>query len=198
MKYYLINYVQDNKRWLAFALKLFFIAMVAGALGYFFKPDFIKQIAKVFTEKFGANPVPNFHLVKEIFLQNAIVSAIVLIGGMVFGITSFFIIFVNGFILGFIFLSVFFGSGNLIGNFLYLILGLLPHGIFEIPAFLVASSSGLRLGTEWMQKSSSGKRFYVWKKDLGRAFRVFPLILLALIIASFVEVFVTGRIISYF
>jgi stage II sporulation protein M len=194
----LAGYVKDNKVWLKIAIRLFLISAVTGAVSYFYKPDLINEITKVFADKFGANPVPNFSLARQVFLQNSLVSILAALGGVFFGISSFFIVFVNGFIIGFIILSVLASSPDFLSNTIFLVLGLAPHGIFEIPAFLISSAIGLRLGIEWMSKGSHGRRFSVWKKDLARALKVLPFVFAILLVAALVEIFVSGKILGGF
>src|SRR6185503_3628718 len=93
------TYVNDNRVWFKFVLQWFFVAMLLGAVTFFFRPELLNQILELFRDKFGPNPEPNLNLAKEIFLQNSTACLIALIGGIFFGITSFLIILFNGFIL---------------------------------------------------------------------------------------------------
>ncbi|MCK4476224.1 MAG: stage II sporulation protein M [Methanophagales archaeon] len=95
-------------------------------------------------------------------------------------------------ILGVIFLPFFspFINGGLLGWFaqeegLLVFLAILPHGIFEIPAFLLSAAIGLKLGREVLKRK--GERHL--KKELRNGLRVFfilvlPLLLIAALIES--------------
>jgi stage II sporulation protein M len=82
-------------------------------------------------------------------------------------------------------------NGGLIGWFaqeegLIVFLAILPHGILEIPAFLISAAIGLKLGREILK--TRGKREL--KKELRRGLRFFlllvvPLLLIAALIESF-------------
>jgi len=78
---------------------------------------------------------------------------------------------------------------------LWLVLSLLPHGIFEIPALLISAALGLRLGLEWLLPGAKGIRLKTLKKNVINAFTLLPLILLLLFIAAFAEVFISSRIV---
>ena len=61
---------------------------------------------------------------------------------------------------------------------IFILWRLLPHGIFEIPAILISTSLGIRLGTD----------FKNFKKNLKSAIRVFLLIIVPLlVIAGIIE-----------
>jgi stage II sporulation protein M len=182
------RFYNENKPWVDSILRLFVVAIFLGALAYLIKPDLMNQIIGIFQQKFGPEPVRNVSLAKEIFLQNATACLLALVGGIIFGISSLVVVFFNGFIIGFVVLSLLLLPGNIGSNLWYLILGLLPHGIFELPAFLISSALGLRLGLEWIQKDSRGKRYEIFRNNLRRIAYAIPWLAIMLLIAAFVEV----------
>lgn len=192
------EYIEQNRAWFVFALRLFLLAAFLGALTVFIKPDLIEKIVAIFQDKFGPEPARNLGLAKEIFLQNTLATMLALLGGILFGISSFVIIFFNGFLIGFVLLTLLMVPGNPLNNILYIILGLVPHGIFELPAFLIASALGLRLGTEWLTKESAGHRFQVLKNNIKRSLFSIPGLVALLMIAALMEVFVSGAFVDKF
>lgn len=65
-------------------------------------------------------------------------------------------------------------------------LAIVPHGIFELPAFLLSAAIGLRLGREVLKRK--GERHL--KKELWNGLRMYlililPLLLIAALIESF-------------
>lgn len=80
-------------------------------------------------------------------------------------------------------------NGGLLGWFaqeegLIVFLAISPHGIFEIPAFLLSVAIGLRLGREVLKKKSERDL----KKELVDGLRVFLILILPLlIIAALIE-----------
>jgi stage II sporulation protein M len=196
---YLKNIYLDNREWIRFAVKWFGFAMIVGAITFFVRPELIHDIADIFESKFGETPPQDTNLATEIFVQNATACAIALIGGLLFGISSFFTILLNGFIIGFVILTLYTIPGDPIRNIGIVTLGLIPHGIFEIPALMLASALGLRLGTEWLRRESEGRRWSVFGKNVERVIATIPLLALLLLIAAFVEVFVSGKFVdNYF
>ena len=89
-------------------------------------------------------------------------------------------------------------NGGLLGWFaqeegLVVFLAISPHGIFEIPAFLLSASIGLRLGREVLKRK--GERHL--KEVLGDGLRVYlililPLLLIAALIESALIVAITN------
>ncbi len=86
---------------------------------------------------FLANVIPPA-LGVEIFFNNWLVSIAAALSGIGFALPSFQVILFNGFILGAI--------SPLVPTFTMLLAVIAPHGIIEIPAFLLAGSVGIKLG----------------------------------------------------
>ena len=74
----------------------------------------------------------------DLFLHNWLVSIAAAMSGIGFAFPSFEIILFNGFILGIL--------NPLVPTLTMLLAVILPHGIIEIPAFLLAGSVGIKLG----------------------------------------------------
>ncbi|SEC19018.1 stage II sporulation protein M [Paenibacillus sp. GP183] len=89
---------------------------------------------------------PQLWLFIIIFLNNASIAIMVIFLGMIFGLLPLFMLVSNGMILGYAL------SLNTTGSTGLLVLkGILPHGIFEISAILIACAYGLKLGTLMMK-----------------------------------------------
>ncbi len=81
----------------------------------------------------------------DIFLHNWLVSIATALAGIGFGLPSFATIMFNGFILGLLIPA--FPNPTLLWG------GILPHGIIEIPSFVLSGSIGLKLGyAAWKAK----------------------------------------------
>jgi stage II sporulation protein M len=194
----LSNFYKDNQDWVWLVLQWFLLAMVLGGITFFVRPSLITDILNIYQDKFGDDPARDLHLAQEIFIRNSTVCLIALLGGVLLGISSFIIVFFNGFIIGFVMLTIVALPGNPLRNILYLILGLVPHGIFELPAFFIASTIGLRLGTEWIGKFSQGKRWEIFKQNIRRTIKVVPVLVILLAVAAIIEVFVSGYFVGNF
>jgi len=186
----------ENRRWLKIALDWFILSALIGVVTVFIKPDLLMSIVSGFQDRFGINPSLNSNLSIQIFLQNLTASAIGLFGGILLGLGPVLVIGLNGFILGFVVTSILVLGGNIFTSLLLVAGGVLPHGIFELSAFLAAGALGLRLGMEWLKNESVGHRWQVLKKNIINAILLFPLIAVVLFIAALIEVFVSGKIVD--
>ena len=109
-----------------------------------------------------------------LFLNNSFTCFLDIILGPLIGIFPLFSVFINGGLLGW-----FAKEQGLI-----IFLAIVPHGMFEIPAFLLSTSIGLRLGREVLKRK--GDRDL--KKELRNGLRVFLILVLPLLfIAALIE-----------
>lgn len=119
-----------------------------------------------------------------IFANNAIKMFFSIILGAILGIVPLIFLIMNGFILG-----IFANYMSVENGALFVIAGLTPHGIIEIPMLVISSAVGMKIGYTALQALLSkpvdlkeeiikGIKFYLhW---------LFPLILLAAIIETFI------------
>ena len=114
----------------------------------------------------------------NILLRNVTASLFVLISGVIVGIIPIFAIASNGFGLG-----ALFRQAAEVSGYSKAALMLLPYGVFEIPALLIAASYGLWLGVIAVRrrrgKGSTLLRFHI-EHAFRRYFAVaFPLLIIA-------------------
>lgn len=148
-----------------------------------------QQIDQLFSGFSFARDISTFQLFLYIFLNNASKALFVVLTGFFFGIAPIFFVFTNANLIGVV-IAVF-GARE---GFVRVALSLLPHGIFEIPAILIASGYGLWLGVRFYRKIHFGEPF---KEAFYFAIRkyftvVFPMLLLA----AFIEAYVTTLLIA--
>ncbi len=178
------------------ALLVFGAGFVIGALAGIGTPTLLDNISDAFMQEFGANPGHTVSLAQDIFIRNLTASAIALIGGIIFGIAPFFVLLINGFLLGYVMFAVTaHTSPNHWENFFTVLIGILPHGIIELPAIIIAAGLGLQLGLRWFT-DSRGHKLKAFKSSLISAIYVAPIVIAMLAIAALIEVFVTGRLLS--
>jgi stage II sporulation protein M len=82
-----------------------------------------------------------WELFLRIILNNLLASGVVILFGLFFGLVPLYFLVSNGMLLGYIAANRSEGE-----TMFHILMGLLPHGIFEIPAIILASAVGLRLG----------------------------------------------------
>jgi stage II sporulation protein M len=166
------------------ATVLFLISLVSGLL---VSPEFasgaleeLKLTLKPLAELF--NPLV---LLVIIFINNAIKALAALVLGIVLGLPSLFFLGANGFMVGVTAtaLKSSLGCGVIAAS-------LAPHGIIEIPALVLSSALGLKVGWESLKYLTRQKSSV--KAQLQQSIRVYlKWILVSLFFAAIIEVFIT-------
>ncbi|KKG18722.1 hypothetical protein EO98_06710 [Methanosarcina sp. 2.H.T.1A.6] len=171
---------------------VFFGALFAGYTSSANFPDMADTLMEGFSSRFAPlMDKPPIVIMLGIFLNNAFVSLLFLVLGLVFGVLPVMFIAFNGYIVGVI--------SNLVAQekgLLFIFLALLPHGIVELPMVFISAGIGVRLGhqvfsaligrpTEIKKEFKEGIRFY------------FHWIMPLLFLAAVVEAFITPLILSF-
>lgn len=134
---------------------LFVIALSVGLITAILFPfearQGVDEVSKQLEFLSDAGPIQIFWI---IFLNNAIKSFFALAGGILFGIIPIVFILINGYAIGIVGAVAIAEKG--IVNLLTLTL---PHGIFEIPAVLLAASYGVMLGEKFYARIKKGEPF---------------------------------------
>lgn len=141
---------------------------------------------------FGGHPLQGAVI---LFIHNLTASLQVILFGLFLGIPALLSSVANGAILG----ALAFQLGQQGVSLLPLLLaGILPHGILELPAFLLSAAFGLKLGYHIVFPLPGNSRL----ESIGKIFReignALPLIIVFLALAALLEVFVTPTILLYF
>jgi stage II sporulation protein M len=125
-----------------------------------------------------------------IFLKNFMACIMSVLLGLGFGLLPLLVVVTNGFMLGVVSYNVIQKAGPL-----YLLAGILPHGIIELPVVLVSIAVGFRLGY-LVALSILGEKADIVKETKMAVhllvYRIMPLLLLA----AFIETFITPQAIS--
>jgi len=129
----------------------------------------------------------------ELFANNFKVSLYMMVGGVVFGLIPIVGVFANGALVGFVVHSL---AQSLHGNPLLVIAaGILPHGVFEIPAYCMASGWGLRLGFQVLRSIAGLSSKAQWHALLAKAPATVVWVAALLLVAAFVESHITPSLI---
>lgn len=113
----------------------------------------------------------------ELFKRNLFVALCALFFGVLLGLWSLAFIAYMGFTAGLTY-GWFTSLPNASSWLIFYIVSIVPHGIFEMSAFIIAASFGVRLGWAWKIKD----RF-----ALKKCIDILPLLLLLLAIAATIE-----------
>jgi len=129
--------------WIYIGLSVFLFALTA-IMGYF-AAEFDPQIASNWMKELEMlrwiMDQPPILIMIIIFLKNLLASAMAMLLGLGFGLVPLLVVTSNGFLLG----IVAYGAVQKVG-ILYLLAGILPHGIIELPIVLLSIAIGFRLG----------------------------------------------------
>ncbi|GGA51874.1 stage II sporulation protein M [Paenibacillus physcomitrellae] len=143
----------------------------------------------------AASEHPELQFFIFIFLNNVIKSVLVIWLGAFLGVLPVLFLLLNGLALGFV-VSASGAAGADLGELI--VKGLLPHGIIEIPALLLACGYGLKFGgMVWAglfkprRKGESGKRKREWASFLNSAWSATLWVVILLVIAALIESTVT-------
>jgi len=112
-----------------------------------------------------------------------------MLGGFFFGIFPVMFVLLNGYIVGVVvsWREAEWGSWKVV-------LAILPHGVLEIPAIIIACAYGVWLGYRFYLALFKGEEFKIY---LLRAIRTYvKLVLPLLLIAAFVEAFITPMVVG--
>lgn len=188
------SYVSELRPQIKTSLLFFAIGMVAGLMIVLRFPQL--------TDQFGENianfvkifhGLPRFQLAAAIFFNNATKTLLAIVLGALFGVVPGIFLLANGLALGVVFTL----ATNTKGFWLTL-LGILPHGIIELPAVFLGTSIGLLLGShavKWVRRHPDAALIV----ELKRGLKFFcSIIAPLLLVAAVVEAYITAALLSGF
>ena len=189
--------IKENKFLIIFSIGLFIFSSISGV--FIFQvlldnnPEIIDSFVDQFKEMFGPiSELSPFQLFLTIFYVNTRTSFLIMMLGALLGIFPFISLWLNGTILGILF-GKYIAEG---GNYLGFMMGILPHGIIEIPAIIIAASQGFRLGKEVVSPPTGLNRSEAIKLNITKGIKLFVLILPLLLIAAVIEVYISTYLFS--
>jgi stage II sporulation protein M len=152
---------------------------------YQYQQEIVKKLLTYFSPLQSSTQLQVFI---KIFLNNYISTLLTLLLGLLFGIGPVIFLIINGYTIGNL---ISFASSKVS---IYIIgLAIIPHGIFEVPAVLIAASYGL-----WCENSK-----FRYKDSFLDDFplpikRYINIVIPLLLIGAFVEAYITPLIIRLF
>ncbi len=137
--------------------------------------------------------VSSLYLFGLIFANNSVKSFLIIPLGILIAIPPLIFIFFNGFLIGVLGYSL---SEMYEKGLTFLFVGTFPHGVIELTAVFWSSAIGLRVGWAAINKLRSVHKSSV-KLEIITGMRTFAVkILPLLLLAAFIEAFITPSIIS--
>ena len=132
----------------------------------------------------GFSEKSTIEMIVFVFRHNLQAVALSIISGIIL-IFPVIAVLMNGMTIGF-----FFGvAGNP-----SLFIALIPHGIFEIPAFITCAALGMRLGFVILVPGKGKTRIFCVKEVLADCLKILILIITLLLLAAVIEVTISARI----
>ncbi|HEU4965594.1 MAG TPA: stage II sporulation protein M [Bacilli bacterium] len=188
--------LQANGRYLAAAFAVFLLGWVLGAV-------FTEELQSLLqasldkleglADKIGEDAGP-WRISELIFLNNLQAALAMLLFGIPLCFPTVFMLLSNGMVVGAVVNST--GAGTSFWE--TMLFGLLPHGIFELPALFIAAAFGLKLGKVLIVPLPDKTRLqsfgFVWKEIL----KVSWLVVLLLVVAAGVEGTITPVLLDTF
>ncbi|MDK2974951.1 MAG: stage sporulation protein [Methanofollis sp.] len=176
---------RDLSIFLAVSVGVFLVGIAAGYALLLSGDPMAEQLIEmvrsgVFTDILGD---PAAMLAVKIFLNNLQACILLFLGGATFGLLTLFILLSNGVVIG-----VFAGEiAERLGP-LGLAAGLVPHGIFELPAIFIAAALGLGLARSLLADLSGTRDAAAEALRLGGLFLrvVVPLLAVAAVVEAFI------------
>ncbi|MGA2122329.1 MAG: stage II sporulation protein M [Methanoregula sp.] len=165
---------------------LFMTTMCVGWIGSAQNPAVGQDLMKLFEKEVagqmsGENPAD---MCVKLFANNFEACIFLFLGGASFGILTIFIMSLNGIVIGAIMELV-----SKDHSALFVAAAILPHGVFEIPAFIISGALGIMLAqsliAEWYGAGDTAPE----AKHYARLFILYVIPLVA--IAASVEAFIT-------
>ncbi|WNS42837.1 stage II sporulation protein M [Paenibacillus sp. MMS20-IR301] len=200
----IVTFIKDLgtiRKALLLAVLLFIAGGILGWIGTGSLQQLLNEQLKGISEISGnlresSNPQWSFFVF--IFLNNSIKSVVIIFLGALFGILPAFFLLINGAVIGYlIHLSAIQGQDL----FTLIVKGLLPHGIIEIPAIIIACAFGLKFGSNVLSalfKSGRGeeKPESRWPFFMRQTFTASVWIVILLLVAAVIESTITFSLLS--
>ncbi len=198
MKNRLTKIILENRSWLLLSTMFFLSSAVLSYYALVRDPELfaameeaISPFLQEMTELvFGSTPLRGSFV---LFLHNLMSSLQIIVFGIIAGIPTLFSVVVNGALMGTV-------AAGLVREGIppisFFLLGVLPHGIFEIPAFLLSATFGMKLGYHIVFPFPGEKRLQSVTLILKEAGEALPFIIISLAAAALIEVFLTPGLIQ--
>jgi len=176
---FVLQSLADLKWYMVVLILLFAIGIAVGYVNPFDIQRYVVGIMDTLVSRFEG--LHGFELFFKIFLQNSKATAFILASGVIFSLFPLMATIINGVVIGVVIehLKYSRAMSPALGA-----LSLIPHGLFEIPAIVIALSLGVKFGSWPFRKN----RIEFIKNHLVISIKCYLLIILPLLlIAGIIE-----------
>jgi len=172
-------------------LLLFCATLTVGWIGSAQNPAVGQELLKLFQKEVAGqmskDNAPDLCI--KLFFNNLEACILLFLGGASFGIVTIFIMSLNGIVIGAIMEII-----RKDHSVLFVAAALVPHGIFEIPAFIISGALGILLAQALIAEWYGGPEAEGEARKYARFFMMYVLPLVA--VAACVEAFITPVVIQ--
>lgn len=190
-----VKYLSEMRLYLGIVVALFLISMALGYVVTETSPDMAKSLLSGLQDKAAQlTDQPPLLMMLGIFANNVFGALVALIFGLAAGVFPLFFVITNGMVVGVVLEMLVAKLGAGMGVLVFLI-GILPHGIFELPAIFISTAIGLKLGYRVIL--SLIKRQDLFTGDLMDGLLIFLFwVVPMLLVAAAIETLVTGAVVG--
>ena len=181
---HLFSMIPDIRKYTLWMVFIFVLSLACGYLFGFYTPSFFEMLSDYFHfPEYSA-----FDFLLFIFFNNVKVAGLLVFLGCLFAVLPILIVFSNGFLIGIVSESIIRTNG-----LFFLLVGLLPHGIIELPIILISAGIGFKMGVGTLQVIFQKKSIRLFLFDFLAAIILFVIVIVPLLFAAaMIEVYVTG------
>lgn len=196
----ILDHFRSMSGYIAFGCILFFAGIVVGGSNTAISDMMDQQLEAIaeLAQQLDQSDNPTMSYILFIFFNNAIKSLFIMYLGAFLGLVPLFFLVFNGMIIGYLLnrTAELQGAGTVMEM---IFKGLLPHGIIEIPAIIIAGAYGMRFGVLVLKlmKSTVSPNGQVDKSGLEILFfmkKTIPVavvLTISLLVASLIESIIT-------
>lgn len=180
---------EEHRRYVGFAAGLFTVGVVIGVVLLLAGYNLLEIVEDLLGEPLFPEEIGEFggfELARFLLVNNTRAFLLSILGAVTFGLLTGWAMLSNGIIVGNVGAAVAGTAG--LG---YILVGLLPHGVFELPALFIAAGVGFRLTYRFGQRIRGTRDAVFTKPYLYRTAILVIAAWLLLAIAAVVEAFVT-------
>lgn len=192
--------IRDNSTWLITAAALF---LISGVIVYRLPENASELLDAVINAQMAGLEkligwilgLPPFAAALVVFLNNLVAVLQMLVLGFAAGLSPLATLCLNGGMVGAVAAMV---GREGVPVLQVLAVSILPHGVFELSAFFLCGGLGLKFGYHCTVAPLPGRTRkesfkHIWKEALA----ILPLVAALLLVAAFVEIYITGQLVYH-
>ncbi|NJE06199.1 stage II sporulation protein M [Thermococcus sp. M36] len=184
-----MEFPQVPKRTFGLLLLVFLAFSLVGYAVGAASPNTALEAVEKLIGQIGPISDSSFENFVKIFANNSMVALFMFLSGLFFGLGPWFIMAFNGLMVGLVVLAVHRMGGMPIAQ---IVLGLVPHGVVEIPAIAMAGVAGIVWYRELVKgEGEPAERF---KRGVIKGLKLFLLSVALLFVAALIEAYITPKV----